>query len=184
MTIGGVSYAVMESFESAAGAWVEVLDGPVSLRCWWAEPQADANEIEFKSLSNRVYIVLPELFGLNAWLRSVADRLAANGHPALALPLFSRTALDLDLAYASSDLVRGRRHMDASTVDQICGDVFAALSCLRTRDPQAAIHVVVFCFGGACCLSGCPVLPRPLISRRRCLLEALPRRSTLFQSVA
>ena len=93
VTIGGVSYAVMESFESAAGAWVEVLDGPVSLRCWWAEPQADANKIEFKSLPNRVYIVLPEVFGVNAWVRSVADRLAAQGYPALAVLLFSRTAL-------------------------------------------------------------------------------------------
>ena len=120
----------------------------------------------------------------NAWVRSVADRLAANGHPSLALHLFSRTAPDLDLAYAPSHLACGRRHKDATTADQILGAFFAALSCLRTRYPQAAIHVVVFCFGGACRLSGCPVLPRPLLSRRRCLLEALPRRSTLFQSVA
>ena len=85
----------MESFESAAGAWFEVLDGPVPLRCWWAEPQADTNDIELKSLINRVYIVLPEVFGVNAWVRSVADRLAAQGYPALAVPLFSRTAPDL-----------------------------------------------------------------------------------------
>ena len=61
------------------------------------------------------------------------SRLAAHGHPALALPLFSCTALDLDLAYAPSHLVRGRRHKDATTADQIRGDVFAALNCLRTR---------------------------------------------------
>ena len=66
VTIGGVSYAVMESFGLAAGAWVDVLDGPVSLRCWWAEPQAGANDIELKSLVDRVYIVLPAVFGVNA----------------------------------------------------------------------------------------------------------------------
>ena len=76
----------------------------VSLRCWWAEPQAVGNDIELKSLINRVYIVLPEVFGVNAWVRSVADRLAAQGYPALAVPLFSRTAPDLELAYDASDL--------------------------------------------------------------------------------
>ena len=148
VTIGGVSYAVMESFESAVGAWVEVLDGPVPLRCWWAEPQAGANDIELKSLANRVYIVLPEVFGVNAWVRSVADRLAAQGYPALAVPLFSRTAPDLELAYDASDLAEGRRHKDATTSDQILADVAAAVSWFRARCPQAAIQVVGFCFGG------------------------------------
>ena len=148
VTIGGVSYAVMESFESAAGAWVEVLDGPVSLRCWWAELKADASDIELKSLPNRVYIVLPEVFGVNAWVRSVADRLAAQGYPALAVPLFSRTAPDLELAYDASDLAEGRRHKDATTSEQILSDVAAAVSWFRARYPQAAIQVVGFCFGG------------------------------------
>ena len=128
VTIGGVSYPVMKTSGSSGGAWVEVLNGPVRLRCWWAEPQADANDFESKSLSNRVYIVLPEVFGVNAWVCSVADRLAAHGHPALALPLFSRTAPDLELAYEPSDLAQGRRHKDATTADQILGDVSAALS--------------------------------------------------------
>jgi carboxymethylenebutenolidase len=118
------------------------------LRCWWAEPQADANDIELKSFINRVYIVLPEVFGVNAWVRSVADRLAAQGHPALAVPLFSRTAPDLELDYDASDLADGRRHKDATTSEQILADVAAAVSWFRARYPQAAIHVVGFCFGG------------------------------------
>ncbi|WP_350223283.1 dienelactone hydrolase family protein [Synechococcus sp. MU1651] len=96
----------------------------------------------------RVYIVLPEVFGLNAWVRSVADRLAAQGYPALAVPLFSRTAPDLELAYDASDLAEGRRHKDATTSEQIVADVAAAVSWFRARYPQAAIHVVGFCFGG------------------------------------
>ena len=76
VTIGAVSYAVMESSGLGGRAWVEVLNGPVRLRCWWAKPGFIANEIESESLINRVYIVLPEVFGVNAWVRSVADRLA------------------------------------------------------------------------------------------------------------
>lgn len=148
VTIGGVSYAVMESSELAAGEWVEVLNGPVCLRCWWAESSGRANDIDSKLCINRIYIVLPEVFGVNAWVRSVADRLAAHGHPALAVPLFARTAPDLELAYETSDLAQGRRHKDATTADQILGDVAAALAWLRARHPDAAIHVVGFCFGG------------------------------------
>ena len=116
----------MSNFPSPG--WVELANGGVPLRCWWAPPQVNANDIRSKSLVNRVYIVLPEVFGVNAWVRSVADRLAAHGHPALVLSLFSRTAPDLELAYEPSDLAQGRRHKDATTADQILGDVSAALS--------------------------------------------------------
>ena len=148
MTIGGVSYAVMETSGSSGGAWVDVLNGSVRLRCWWAEPQEQMNDIDSIQCRNRVYIVLPEVFGLNAWVRSVVDRLAAHGHPALAVPLFARTAPDLELAYEPSDLAQGRRHKDATTTEQILGDVAAAVSWLGVRYPQAAVHVVGFCFGG------------------------------------
>jgi carboxymethylenebutenolidase len=138
----------MESSGLGRSDWVEVLNEPLRLRCWWAEPDIAANDIESESFINRVYIVLPEVFGVNAWVRSVADRLAAQGCPALAVPLFARTAPDLELAYEKADLAEGRRHKDATTSDQILADVAAAVSWCRARCPQAAIQVVGFCFGG------------------------------------
>ena len=81
--------------------------------------------------------MLPEVFGLNAWVRSVAECLAAQGYPALAVPLFSRTAPDLELAYDASDLAEGRRHKDATASEQIVADVAAAVSWFRARYPQA-----------------------------------------------
>ena len=148
VTIACVSYAVMEPSRSSGGAWVDVLNGSDRLRCWWADSREQVNDIDFNARVNRVYIVLPEVFGVNAWVRSVADRLAAQGYPALAVPLFSRTAPDLELAYDASDLAEGRRHKDATTSDQILADVAAAVSWCRARCPQAAIQVVGFCFGG------------------------------------
>ena len=148
VTIGGVSYAVMETSGSSGGAWVDVLNGLVRLRCWWAKPQEQVNDIEIKPCRNRVYIVLPEVFGVNSWVRSVADRLAAQGYPALAVPLFARTAPNLELAYEPSDLAQGRLHKDATTTEQILGDVAAAVSWLGARYPHTAIHMVGFCFGG------------------------------------
>ena len=70
--------------------WLQLANGVVPLSCWWAEPRVNANDIESRACIELVYIVLPEVFGVNAWVR-VADRLAAHGHPALALPLFART---------------------------------------------------------------------------------------------
>ena len=148
VTIGGVSSGPVTISNSPSSCWVELANGAVPLRCWWAEPEAIGNDIESKSLRNRAYIVLPEVFGVNAWVRSVADRLAAHGHPALAVPLFARTAPGLELAYQPSDLAEGRRHKDATTAEQILSDIAVALAWLRTRYPQAAIHVVGFCFGG------------------------------------
>ena len=142
VTIGGVSYAVMESSGPSGSDWVEVLNRPVRLRCWWVEPQTNANDTDSKSCTKRVYIVLSEVFGVNAWVRIVVDRLAAHGHSALAVPLFARTAPDLELAYEKSDLAQGRRHKDDTTTDQILGDVAAAVAWLRARHQQAAIHCV------------------------------------------
>ena len=113
---------------SPSSRWLQLANGDVPLRCWWAEPQLSANDIESRACIERVYIVLPEVFGVNAWVRSVADRLAAHGHPALALPLFARTAPDLEVAYDASDLAEGRRHKDATTSQQILADVAAAVS--------------------------------------------------------
>ena len=89
----------------------------------------------------------------------MADRLAAHGHPALALPLFSRTVPDLELAYEPSDLAQGRRHKDAITADQILVDISAALSWLRARYLEAVIHLVGFSFEGRADFLA-PTLPR------------------------
>ena len=60
------------------------------------------------------------------------------------------------MAYDVSDLAEGRRHKDATTSEQILSDFAAAVSWFRPRYPQAAIHVVGFCFGG-----GMPLFLRP-----------------------
>ena len=148
VTIGGVSCGPVTVFSFPSSGWVELANGVLPLRCWWAPPQEDANDIASKSIIKRFYIVLPEVFGVNAWVRSLVDRLAAQGYPALAVPLFSRTAPALELAYDASDLAEGRRHKNVTTSEQILADVATAVSWFRARCPQAAIHVVGFCFGG------------------------------------
>ena len=122
-----------------AGNWVVIEEGPVLLRCWWNNPDQDGNHI---------VLVLPEVFGINSWIRSVVDRLAERGVAALAMPLFARTAPELDLGYSEEDLVQGRRHKELTTTEQILIDSSAAITWLKQQNQQSKITVVGFCFGG------------------------------------
>ena len=148
VTIGGVSCGPVTISDSTSAGWVSVANGPLPLRCWWAKPKQRQHDIDEIYFVKRVYIVLPEVFGVNAWVRSVADRLAAQGIPALAVPLFARTAPELELAYETSDLAQGRAHKDAATASQILSDVSVAVAWLQQCCPSAEIDLAGFCFGG------------------------------------
>ena len=122
-----------------AGNWVVIEEAPVPLRCWWNNPGQDGNDI---------VLVLPEVFGVNSWVRSVVDRLAEHDVAAVAMPLFARTAPELELGYSEEDLVEGRRHKELTTTEQILADASAAIVWLKQQNQQSKITVVGFCFGG------------------------------------
>ncbi|WP_254947137.1 dienelactone hydrolase family protein [Cyanobium sp. N.Huapi 1H5] len=116
----------------------------VPLRCWWARP-ADGPP-------RAGVLVLPEVFGLNGWIRGVTERLAAAGYAALAVPLFARTAPDLELDYGPDALALGRSHKERTRTDQLLADVGLAADWLQEQlPPEAAapgLGCVGFCFGG------------------------------------
>jgi carboxymethylenebutenolidase len=131
------------SSASVRAGW-QLLAGPLGLplRCWWSLPASGS--------PRAAVLVLPEVFGLNAWVRKVADRLAAAGYAALAVPVFARTAPDLELDYDEVGLVEGRLHRDAVTADQLLADLDCAIAWLQEQpDLQARpVGCVGFCFGG------------------------------------
>ena len=83
---------------SQSGDWVDLSSGAVPLRCWWSPAASRLDDKGNISTQNRVVIVLPEAFGVNGWVRSVFDRLAA-------VPR-------LDLSYWDQDLYEGRGHTE------------------------------------------------------------------------
>jgi carboxymethylenebutenolidase len=132
---------------SACVASWQTLDPPgpaqVPLRCWWARP-ADGPP-------RAGVLVLPEVFGLNGWIRGVAERLAAAGYAALAVPLFARTAPDLELGYGPDDLALGRSHKERTRSEALLADVGLAADWLQRQLPPTAprgLGCVGFCFGG------------------------------------
>ena len=118
---------------------MEIDGGQVPLRCWWADPNKG---------NQNVVLVLPEVFGINSWVRSVVDRLEEKGIASLAMPLFARTAPELDLGYSEDDLIEGRRHKELTTTEQILADTSSAIQWLREQSQQSKITVIGFCFGG------------------------------------
>jgi carboxymethylenebutenolidase len=108
---------------------------------WWARP---APGVPLRG----AVLVLPEVFGVNGWVRGVAERLAAEGYAALAISTFARTAPDLDVPYNAAGLAAGRQHRDQVTADQLLADVAAAAAWLQQRHAIHALGCVGFCFGG------------------------------------
>ena len=148
MTIGVVSSEPVTIPNSVQAQWVVVANGSVPLRCWWAPEALIGSQKSPDRCTKRAVIVLPEVFGVNAWVRSVAERIAQHGMPALAVPLFARSAPGLELGYSDEELMQGRRHKDLTTIDQIQSDVDAAIKWMQQKHQALEIIVVGFCFGG------------------------------------
>lgn len=116
-----------------------------AMPAWWARPAGVA--------PRAAVLVLPEVFGVNAWVRSVADRLAEQDYAALAISTFSRTAPNLDVGYDAAGLALGREHRDQLTADQLLADVAAAAAWLQQAHAgdglaERPLGCVGFCFGG------------------------------------
>lgn len=125
-------------------SWIEPQPG---VRCWWALPVDAAGR---PVAPRAAVLVLPEVFGVNAWVRSVADRLAAEGYAALAWPIFWRTAPDLDVGYDDVGLAAGREHRDRLSAEQFLADARAAVAWLQSQPGLEGrpVGCVGFCFGG------------------------------------
>jgi len=121
------------------GQWINVYSGDLALRSWWVDSGSESEYIS---------IVLPEVFGINHWIRSFSQKLAKQNVPVLALPLYGRTAPKLDLAYSEEDLKIGRQHKNLTTSKNIIKDISAALIWVKEKFPKKKIAIIGFCFGG------------------------------------
>ncbi len=93
-------------------------------------------------------IVFQEAFGVNDYIRDVADRFAEIGITAIAPELFHRTASGFEAAYGDFEPIRP--HMAALTPDGLEADAAAAYERL-TNEPGVdaqRIAAIGFCMGG------------------------------------
>ncbi len=94
-------------------------------------------------------IVWMEIFGVNAHIRDVTERVAAEGYVALAPDFFHRSAPGLELGYDEDGFTEGIKHMTALVSEQMADDAQSAVAYLRGRgDTTDKVGVMGFCIGG------------------------------------
>ena len=94
-------------------------------------------------------VVLQEVFGVNAHIRAVTERIASMGYVAIAPALFDRVALGFDVGYTPAELELGRAHAQNTTAAELLADVRASIEYLKSL-PQVKPNFgcIGFCFGG------------------------------------
>jgi len=104
---------------------IHAADGEFS--CYVARP---ANAV-----AAPVVIVIQEIFGVNAGIRSIADSYAEKGYIAIAPDLFWRGEPNLDLSEKSEqDLAKGFAHYNAYDVARGVQDIAATVAAARTLE--------------------------------------------------
>jgi carboxymethylenebutenolidase len=102
-------------------------------------------------------VVIQEIFGVNHHIRSVVDRVAAEGYAAIAPALFDRTQPGFECGYTPDEVANARKFVANPDWDAMLRDTEAAMKELSGVGP---LGIMGFCMGGtvaflaACRLSG------------------------------
>ena len=107
-------------------------------------------------------VVVQEIFGVNAHMRSVADRYAAEGYVALAPAFFDPVERGVELGYGEQGFARGLELVTALGLDRAVAIVAAAAQLLQGE--RLKVGVVGFCWGGSIALLGNTRLGLPAVS--------------------
>lgn len=101
-------------------------------------------------------VVLQEIFGVNAHIRSVADRFAAVGYLAIAPALFDRVQPGVEIAYDPADFAKGFEILGKTRKSETMLDILAAIGVASTA---GKVGIVGFCWGGALAYLSAATLP-------------------------
>lgn len=106
-------------------------------------------------------VVVQEIFGVNAHVRSVVDRFAALGYTAIASAFFDHVESNVELDYGDEGFKRGRAIVSEISFDQAIEDVGSAAEAIRSA---GNIGVVGYCWGGTVALLSAIRLGLPSVS--------------------
>jgi len=106
-------------------------------------------------------VVVQEIFGVNAHVRSVADRFAAAGFTAIAPAFFDFVEQDVELNYDDVGMNKGRELIGDIGLDRAVEAVASAADSIRS---SGKIGVVGYCWGGTVALLAAQRLGFPSVS--------------------
>ncbi len=94
-------------------------------------------------------IVWMEIFGVNAHIRDVTERVASEGYVALAPDFFHRSLPGVELEYDENGMAQGMKALGSLDADEMIADAKAALATLRARpETTDKVGAMGFCIGG------------------------------------
>jgi carboxymethylenebutenolidase len=95
-------------------------------------------------------IVFQEIFGVNAHIRDVTNRIAQEGYVAIAPAIYQRIAPSFETGYTPDDVTLGRTYKMQTTAAELLSDTQATIQYLRVlpKVQQQLIGSIGFCFGG------------------------------------
>ena len=110
----------------------------------------DAYVAQPRQLPRAAIVVLPEIFGVNAHIRAVADGFAMAGFLAIAPATFSRVQSHVNLGYGPEDVAKGRELKglaEALPAPGVMAEVPAAITHASLAS-KGKVGVVGYCWGG------------------------------------
>ncbi|MGC9528819.1 MAG: dienelactone hydrolase family protein [Limnospira sp.] len=95
-------------------------------------------------------VVIQEIFGVNAHIRDVCDRIAKEGYVAIAPAIYQRQVPGFEIGYSDEDIALGRKYKEQTKAPELLGDIQATLDLLKGRETvkNADFGSIGFCFGG------------------------------------
>jgi len=94
-------------------------------------------------------VILQEIFGINAHIRSVAENYALHGFYVVAPALFDRVERDVELDYTPAGLERARSLASRLTPETVLQDIAASLAHVRASVKSGRVGIVGYCLGGS-----------------------------------
>jgi carboxymethylenebutenolidase len=110
---------------------------------------ADGHRFEAFEAGNvnapRCLVVVQEIFGVNAHMRLVSERLAGFGYRVLSPALFDRVERNAELGYAPEDMKKGVTLRGQISDEAVLADIEATAAALGDRP----IGIIGYCWGGS-----------------------------------
>jgi carboxymethylenebutenolidase len=91
-------------------------------------------------------VVIQEIFGVNHHIRSVCDRLAAEGYVAIAPSIFDRMQPGFTSGYTPDEVANARKFIANPDWDAMLRDTQAAIDAVKDVGP---VGIIGFCLGGS-----------------------------------
>ncbi len=109
---------------------------------------ADGHQFQAYEAGNvnapRALVVVQEIFGVNAHMRAVCERLAQHGYHVLSPALFDRVRPNVELGYDKTDVEAGRALRAQIAEEAVLQDISATALALGNKP----IGMIGYCWGG------------------------------------